>query len=670
MQCLWLPLLAIAGAVSLATPSLSQTVASQAAQSQAAPALPPPMDATRLERPLDLSGTWLVHAGDNLAYADPHFDDSAWTRFDPYASLPAVIPEPYPDVVWYRTRVRVDPAERGIALREQAISEAFEVYVNGEKLLESGQVAPFHHATVGALRLAPIPDSQMATGMLLVAIRAHISQREWKGTQNPGYYATNLTLGSEQTLDQQDWLTVIGDNLLHWIDLFLLVSVGVVGVVLFQGQRGQKEYLWLAAVALISLCQLPYQVAAIFHDIPVRWQILSGLAPIASPYCWVALYFSFVGVRIGWRLSVYLVVAGVLNGYTNLDNLFSTLPGGFALLSNLPYVTLLSIVIPIVLAVHFRRGNREAGILLIPVILFSLYIYAKFSLSFLFNFPVWKQFAIQGFQVIDNSHAGPIKLGLNQVSGILSTLTLAIIMLQRSSEMSRRQAQLEGELAAAQQVQQVLVPEQIESIPGYVVETAYEPAQQVGGDFFQIISVPQNGVLLVVGDVAGKGLPAAMLVSLLVGAIRTAAEDTHSPEKLLHRLNERLFGRSSGGFSTALAAHISANGSVTMANAGHLSPYLDGREIELPGALPLGLVSDAHYEITRLELAPGSRLTFYSDGVIEAQNAKGELFGFKRGQEISTQPAAAIVDAAKRFGQSDDITVVAITREAVAWKAA
>jgi serine phosphatase RsbU (regulator of sigma subunit) len=184
----------------------------------------------------------------------------------------------------------------------------------------------------------------------------------------------------------------------------------------------------------------------------------------------------------------------------------------------------------------------------------------------------------------------------------------------------------------------------------------------VGGDFFQVLPVDGDGLLLVMGDVAGKGLPAAMLVSLLVGAIRTAAEESHAPDVLLRKLNERLVGQSRGGFSTALAAYFAGDGMVTMANAGHLSPYLDGHEIELAGALPLGIVRGTRYETRRVQLLPGSRLTFYSDGVVEAQNAQGELFGFKRGLEISREPAAAIVKAAERFGQSDDITVVTVTR--------
>jgi serine phosphatase RsbU (regulator of sigma subunit) len=177
-------------------------------------------------------------------------------------------------------------------------------------------------------------------------------------------------------------------------------------------------------------------------------------------------------------------------------------------------------------------------------------------------------------------------------------------------------------------------------------------------------------LLLVVGDVAGKGLPAAMLVSMLVGAFRTAAAYGCAPAEVLAQLNERLIGRASGGFSTALAAHIAADGALTIANAGHLPPYLDGREIELPGALPLGIEKRARYEAVRLHLKPGSRLTFYSDGVIEAQNPAGELFGFERGKELSTRPAPDIAAEARQFGQVDDITVVTIRRAAPVLSAA
>jgi len=225
-------------------------------------------------------------------------------------------------------------------------------------------------------------------------------------------------------------------------------------------------------------------------------------------------------------------------------------------------------------------------------------------------------------------------------------------------------ALFESEMAAARQVQQVILPDPHQSFPGFAVEFVYKPAREVGGDFFQILQVGDGGLLFAIGDVAGKGLPAAMLVSLLIGSIRATAEETHDPASLLGKLHEQIAGRTADGFATALAAFIAEDGLVTLASAGHLSPYLDGVEIELPGALPLGIGGGGRYEARKAELQPGGRLTFLSDGVVEAQNQRGELFGFDRAKAISREPAAMIVEAAVQFGQTDDITVVTIERPA------
>jgi Stage II sporulation protein E (SpoIIE) len=226
-------------------------------------------------------------------------------------------------------------------------------------------------------------------------------------------------------------------------------------------------------------------------------------------------------------------------------------------------------------------------------------------------------------------------------------------------------ALLETELAAARQVQEVILPSPGDSYPRFLIESVYKPAQQVGGDFFQILPIQNSGLLMVFGDVAGKGLPAAMQVSMLVGLIRATAEYTSDPVVMLRKLHERLVDRSAAGISTALAVHITEDGRVTIANAGQLSPYLDGQEVELTGALPLGVSTGGEYQTVKVELRPGSRLTFFSDGVLEAQSEDGELFGFERAKKISTEDAAAIAEAAVQFGQSDDITVVTIERKKI-----
>jgi sigma-B regulation protein RsbU (phosphoserine phosphatase) len=629
------------------------------------------LDATQLPVPRDLNSNWLVHEGDDPSFSQPGLDDSHWTPFGLQIPLDTVLRGAHPQIVWYRLHIQVDPKQTGIALREETLARAFEIYVNGNRIIASGQFAPFRPYTHDAQILTQIPDRMVATGRLDVAVRAGITAQDWRNG-SPGLSEGNLTLGSEATLRDKDWLEVIGQNLASLLDAVLTIALGLVALPLFISQRRQREYLWIFCLSMEALARLPVQIVELFHNFPVGWEFLKASFSIPLPFLLVAMYFGFVNRRIGPKFFVFLWIAGLLDAYNIIANegMAPNLPGGFGLLTNLPFVILLAVVIPGVLALDWRRGNREAGILLIPAFLFSLYIYAVYALAFLWQFPVWKAAAQHGLNLIQRFPVGPFAIGGSDISGILSTIALAVIIVLRSGSTSRRQAVLEGELEAAREVQQVILPDQIETIPGFAIESAYEPAQQVGGDFFQIVPTGDGGLLLVLGDVAGKGLPAAMLVSVMVGAIRTTAEYTDEPRELLASMNERLIGRSRGGFSTALAAHISADGQVTIANAGHLSPYLDGREIELPGALPLGIVAGAHYDSTKFYLAPGSRITFYSDGVIEAQNKQGELLGFDRGKSLSTEPAAEIVKAAKDFGQSDDITVVAITRTAAVAAAA
>jgi serine phosphatase RsbU (regulator of sigma subunit) len=172
-----------------------------------------------------------------------------------------------------------------------------------------------------------------------------------------------------------------------------------------------------------------------------------------------------------------------------------------------------------------------------------------------------------------------------------------------------------------------------------------------------------------VGDVSGKGLQAAMNASTLVGALRN--ELSHDPATVLNHLNHVLLGAvpapsklpgldAAPCFATCLCARIYPDGRMTVANAGHLSPYRDGREMELAPGLPLGVIADISYEQATHQLNRGERVIFLSDGVVEATNSDGELFGFERTQQVSNEPARYIAQTAQRFGQNDDITVVSL----------
>jgi serine phosphatase RsbU (regulator of sigma subunit) len=158
-----------------------------------------------------------------------------------------------------------------------------------------------------------------------------------------------------------------------------------------------------------------------------------------------------------------------------------------------------------------------------------------------------------------------------------------------------------------------------------------------------------------------------MTVSLIVGTLRTLAETTSDPAAILAGLNRRLHGRLRHGFATCIVLHLDGDGNCTLANAGHLAPFLNTTELELPPALPLGLDPSATYESVLIPLDIHARLTLYTDGLLEARKPTGELFGFDRLQQLmaASPTAESAVQTAVAFGQDDDITVLTLTRLAV-----
>jgi serine phosphatase RsbU (regulator of sigma subunit) len=239
------------------------------------------------------------------------------------------------------------------------------------------------------------------------------------------------------------------------------------------------------------------------------------------------------------------------------------------------------------------------------------------------------------------------------------------MLLRRFLQTQRKREQWKTEIEQAQHVQHVLIPDELPSIAGFSIESEYRPAREVGGDFFQILpGQDQGSALIVVGDVTGKGLQAGMLVAVIVGAIRTAAQYHSDPLILMNSLNDQLSGRV-GAIATCLILRITADGDVTLANAGHLAPYLNGVEMQMDGALPIGMLPQADFTVMHFHFAPGDTLMLMSDGVSEAQDQHKNLFGFERIREMLEHQisAAVLASAAQEFGQEDDILVLKIQRQ-------
>jgi hypothetical protein len=443
-----------------------------------------------------------------------------------------------------------------------------------------------------------------------------------------------------------------------YVDTFLRAIIGVVILGLFLLRPREREYLWFACVQLFGGAD---DIVDFFHFaygfIPIPLFDLFD-AVLAAGF-WVAGLFFFATVlnqRRGLWFRIALILA-ILSPLCVTLYWYGWVPVPVASVLAVLFVLPSLVWVLSVLMVRSLRGDPEARLLLLPTLLLDGFYLAFNAVSDFGQLGWWP-----GAPDLLNYrfHFVPFDFGLYTIFNIIFLVAMLAFLIRRFSLGRRQEERLLGEFEAARQVQHLLVPEAAVGISGFAIDSVYVPAETVGGDFFQQIPDNRGGVLIVVGDVAGKGLSAAMLVSMLVGSIRTEAAHTHDPAALLMSLNERLLGRMQGGFATCVAARISSSGELVIANAGHIPPWRNGSALELPGSLPLGIVSNPEYGSETFRLAPDDQLTFVSDGVVEARSSSGELFGFERTGEISGQSAEEIAEAAKQFGQEDDITVLTL----------
>jgi phosphoserine phosphatase RsbU/P len=138
-------------------------------------------DAANNQKPSYIDSSWRARAGDDPAWSSPDYDDSAWMLVDPYKNLLEYFPNDQPSILWYRIRVKVAPYQVPLAmsLGEDHLSHAFEIFINGERLMVSGRVSPYKPYTYFADKVALIPVKQVESGSLVIALRLHLSKGEW-----------------------------------------------------------------------------------------------------------------------------------------------------------------------------------------------------------------------------------------------------------------------------------------------------------------------------------------------------------------------------------------------------------------------------------------------------------------------------------------------------------
>jgi uncharacterized membrane protein len=661
-------------------------------------------DATNLGEPVNLNKNWRVGITSNPAAANPDFDDSTWDVRDAkemIADVPdedhpagAKTSDPDPDFrrdhpdhkrpfVWFRLHIKLAPNHGPVALLVElpvahstniaigAESPIADVYVNGKLIHPEGPNGdrPERFPPISRVYDLNIPPDQ--TSMLLVMRTFYIP---FGYTAYTSFFARRtLHLGSPPDMNRQLELWSnhsLFERLPRLVVSILLVVLGLFLLALYWTQRGHREYLWLALheFAQAPLSFIEVEGSSAHLDQLLYAALFFQLVAIAA-YFYFEFLIAFLDLGRTWspRLRFWFlklpryaspILAFVGPAFLIVGN-HSTAAGIFLVFILLASVVwwigwLIFCVVTLIAAT--ARRNFEAGLLLFPLVLTFIGLLEPI---FTTGMSDWTGHSYQSPLTVA---AGPVPIHFASIADFAGLLAIVIIIFMRFLRIQRDRERASSELAAARSVQELMIPQERLETPGFEVDSIYNPANEVGGDFFHVEGTPEGGLLVVIGDVAGKGLKAAMNVSMLMGALRGTPE--RSPARILESLNRVLVD--SDSFTTCQAAYFSPNGELLMANAGHLPPYLNTQEVPIPGGLPLGVLNEPSYDEVRLYLHPGDRLLLLSDGVVEARHASGELFGFDRVHNLSNQSAFYIADAAKAFGQEDDITVLTVRRMAAA----
>jgi serine phosphatase RsbU (regulator of sigma subunit)/predicted ester cyclase len=208
---------------------------------------------------------------------------------------------------------------------------------------------------------------------------------------------------------------------------------------------------------------------------------------------------------------------------------------------------------------------------------------------------------------------------------------------QRLDQEMRERERIEQELRVARRIQHASLPEEVPQLEGWQISPYYQPAREVGGDFYDFHLLSEGRLGVVVGDATGKGVPAALVMSTTCGMLQLAARalDSPSPGEVLAQVNETLFARIPANmFVTCFYAILNPKrGHLVYANAGHDLPYLqhggEAKELRARG-MPLGLMPASSYEEKEIVLDAGESILFYSDGLVEAHDPEGQMFSFPR----------------------------------------
>jgi hypothetical protein len=599
---------------------------------------------TKLDMASPLNGEWRQQTGDDPRYADPGFDDSSWSRI----TMPkAIVPGAY-GYTWHRIHLEIPATDMPLAIAIAPHFAAYEVFANGVKIGSfGGELSAASGQHFARLMSFSLPKQQ---SKLVIAIRSS----EWKmslGVQSGSSLVGTSWIGMNEAIQlklAEERIARVNSS--SWLRV-LCTGLGFGGlffVMLALTKQGEREFLWCGLLLLSAMMNRIYTISDVLGiESRSTIGILNSLTQTSFIICWVLLLSGLFHRRpTKW---VWASAAGAMSGMALMA--FETQIEWVRIHPVRPVWVLSYIVcMPLIYVLAGWWGRQPGRSEWFTHFTLISYLATNSTQNILGFFNM--EFSQASFQ------SGGVQLSyiLLRSPILLMFFAMGLVLSKRKAETEREQARLQQELSAAAQVQALLLP----GVATEGVEATYVPASEVGGDFYQAFQTHDKATIALVGDVSGKGLKAAMLVSVAIGAIER--EKSLMPEAILERLNLALIGRTGGGFVTCCCVRIEASGRAWVASAGHPAPYLRGQEIHFEAGLPLGVVRDATYQSYEFHMEPEDQLTIVSDGVLEAENEAGELFGFERTRTQSQKSAMEIAQAALAWGQTDDITVVRVRR--------
>ena len=597
---------------------------------------------------VELSGDWLFHAGDDPQFSQPGLDDSEWRT----VRLPGPLPAEFGEFCWLRRTVDLPSGlERTrLALTLGKLTENYDLFINGRRIWSSG----FTRAQTQIARPRTFDLPALEGSRMSIAIRGlrpgpgFGGSTAWLRQPDAGPYVLTAMANAPRITERAFVEHLRMQRTLDLAVGALLLTLALILMIMFAGQTSRQELLWLALVC----ATIGFQRLMLVMVISVEGTPWNHWYPTSNPA--VVLLLEFCMAALDYRprwLRLLAWGAWLVSDANQLWNVPNAL--SFAGRLALPAIFACFLV-----ASLFRSRSRSLERLIIAggaAIILAAHVRTNVLSGSLLNPASSFSFLIR---------LGPYEISAFPVLVAFFALVMVAVLIRRLLLDREQKQRLAGELEAARAVQQLLLSAQLTNDDDYAIDAIYEPDQEVGGDFYQLMKCSDGSRVVIVADVSGKGLKAAMLVSFAVGSLQN--QNSSSPARLLAAMNTALNGHTGGKFITCCCVRVEPGGEVTIASAGHPPPYVDGCELAVRSGLPLGLEAGAEWIETSAILQHGAQLTILSDGVLEAQNSKGELFGFDRTREVSRRSAGEIAAAARAWGQNDDITVVTVNRKATA----